>query len=67
MGRPASLLGDVIWDGPGPNSEVSISPLKTPFLHLHRTTIPQLSLCLFKRIPDNRAPVSVGALPVRFF
>ena len=34
---------------------------------LHRLTVPQLSLCLFKRIPDNRAPVMVGALPVRFF
>ncbi|CAD0263548.1 hypothetical protein DENIT_110279 [Pseudomonas veronii] len=34
---------------------------------LHRLTIPQLSLCLFKRIPDNRAPVIAGALPVRFF
>ncbi len=47
------------------------SPLKPPpaaaLKHLHRTTVPQLSLCLFKRIPDNRALVMVGALPVRFF
>jgi hypothetical protein len=47
------------------------SPLKPPptaaLKHLHRTTVPQLSLCLFKRIPDNCALVMVGALPVRFF
>ena len=36
-------------------------------IYLLRTTIPQLSLCLFRRIPDNRAPVTVVALPVRFF
>lgn len=44
-----------------------IDAAKIAFNPLHRTTIPQLSLCFFKRIPDNRAPVSVVALPVRFF
>ena len=34
---------------------------------LHRLTIPQLSLCFSKRIPDNPALVSARALPVRFF
>jgi hypothetical protein len=38
-----------------------------PLQQLHCITIPQLSLCLFTRIPDNRALVMVGALPVRFF
>eukprot|EP01132_Coremiostelium_polycephalum_P014199 gene14199-17263_t len=44
-----------------------IDPAGNVFNPLHCTTIPQLSLCFFKRIPDNRAPVSVVALPVRFF
>ena len=34
---------------------------------LIRTTAPQLSLCFCYLIPDNRAPVSAGALPVSFF